>query len=610
LGSNLETIENEKTENTNNIIPIHTNGKANTNLPGHIPESLHNKLKYGDPKSVEKGCAFLQRITKNNKDTTDLEVFASLGILSFLKDGDLRAIEIFKDDKNQVNQTKNINDRIIYLRQNAKGPRTCKSIHETTNGKDCNKCPNKDKVITPAEIKSENIYPHEPLGFCTINEKTGKLTPYYNEIVDKLVDTFNLKYFGDTDSFFTYKEKNYEPIIANKIKTRAANLSKRKYLDYNLSETMAQLKVLESINSDQAWIKETTNNKLNLSNGVLDFNTMELLPHSDRFGFTSIMDYEYRPSATSPIFEKFMLDVSQNDLEWIAVLQEWIGYILVPGFPYGSKCLWFYGPESSNGKNTMAKMISSLLPQQDVTNIRIENLCDPTYLVDLLNSKLNVADETNKIKANAFGQKMDLASTLNMLITAEKLKVRGSYMRRAIELENWARLIFMSNDLPTLDSVKGFDRRVMYVPFDAKFDDTNKDIYMLEKLKTERSGILNFAIEGYLRLKKNNFKFSDCARITDLTKQNIKNKNVYFEWAHNTFTFNQDSKLSKDQIRDRHRKDMQTIGEQPLSDKILFGTIFKQAFNLSQKDLDQKIYEGVNPVRSIKNVAFKSEYED
>ena len=50
------------------------------------------------------------------------------------------------------------------------------------------------------------------------------------------------------------------------------------------------------------------------------------------------------------------------------------------------------------------------------------------------------------------------------------------------------------------------------------------DVYLSQKLKTELSGIFNWALEGYERLSNNDFKFSKSEKML-LAKHNMKVEN-------------------------------------------------------------------------------------
>lgn len=83
-----------------------------------------------------------------------------------------------------------------------------------------------------------------------------------------------------------------------------------------------------------------------------------------------------------------------------------------------------------------------------------------------------------------------------------------------------AKIILNCNILPTkgTDASHGFFRRLLIVPFNAKFtkEDGTKDSTIVDKIKeAELPGILNWAIEGYKRLKANDWNFSNSETVNN-----------------------------------------------------------------------------------------------
>ena len=55
------------------------------------------------------------------------------------------------------------------------------------------------------------------------------------------------------------------------------------------------------------------------------------------------------------------------------------------------------------------------------------------------------------------------------------------------------------------DTTNGFLRRIQFIDFPRKFEGENADRDLESKLKTELSGIFNWAYEGYKRLKEQDY---------------------------------------------------------------------------------------------------------
>jgi putative DNA primase/helicase len=74
---------------------------------------------------------------------------------------------------------------------------------------------------------------------------------------------------------------------------------------------------------------------------------------------------------------------------------------------------------------------------------------------------------------------------------------------------------------------------MMIIPFTKKFSDEEKDVYLYEKLKKELSGIFNFAIEGLMRLRKQKYRFSPCAKAENAHMKYFEEKDMYSSFIEN-----------------------------------------------------------------------------
>jgi putative DNA primase/helicase len=76
------------------------------------------------------------------------------------------------------------------------------------------------------------------------------------------------------------------------------------------------------------------------------------------------------------------------------------------------------------------------------------------------------------------------------------------------------------NKLPNIDdNTHGMWRRISVINFQRKFEESEKDRKLTEKLKQELSGLFNWAIEGYERLNTRDFNFTESESMRNSKKQ-------------------------------------------------------------------------------------------
>jgi hypothetical protein len=108
-------------------------------------------------------------------------------------------------------------------------------------------------------------------------------------------------------------------------------------------------------------------------NGILHLPTRELTPATPRYFATTALGVAFEPAPTPPrVWLHFLKQLWPHDEESIALLQEWMGYLLTPDTRL-QKILLLIGPKRS-GKGTIARTISALLGAGSVASPTLASL--------------------------------------------------------------------------------------------------------------------------------------------------------------------------------------------------------------------------------------------
>lgn len=241
-------------------------------------------------------------------------------------------------------------------------------------------------------------------------------------------------------------------------------------------------------------------NALNLSNGTLDLDTLEFRQHDKVDRLTYCLDFPYDANADCPRFRQFlgevlvMPDSQTPDIETAMLFQELWGYALTTETRF-EVMAWLAG-EGANGKTVALTVLRSLLGPL-ATNVNFESLGQPgNYdLADLQGKRVALSTEAGRRGVIA-------EDMIKKLASGETIKARPIY-GFPFEYRSTVKLFWAMNDKPTVtDTSKAFWRRLLLIPFYRSFEnDPNKDPFLLEKLLAERSGILNWALDGLGRLR-------------------------------------------------------------------------------------------------------------
>jgi putative DNA primase/helicase len=261
-----------------------------------------------------------------------------------------------------------------------------------------------------------------------------------------------------------------------------------------------------------------------LKNGVLDLETMELLPYIPSMIINNKIDYSFNPLAHHETMDKTLDKVCCNDPQIRNLLEEMMGYTLYRSASMQT-CFILTG-EGSNGKSTILNCIKKLLGKENYTSLDLRELEDTFKPAELYNRLANLGDDIS-------AKYLDNSSKFKKCVTGESFLVQRKYAQ-PFELECYATQIFCANEIPAVsDKTDGFGRRITIVPFSAKFSkaDPDYDPFIESKLLSEEAMeyLLKIAIEGLKRVLVNNgFTKSN---VSEAEKQEyMKFNNNVLEW--------------------------------------------------------------------------------
>lgn len=276
---------------------------------------------------------------------------------------------------------------------------------------------------------------------------------------------------------------------------------------------------------------------LNLANGTLDLRSLELLPHDRADLCTYCLDYIYDPAATCTRFKRFLCEVlvkegtTETDQELVDLLQELVGYSLTTQTKY-QVMVWMSG-EGSNGKSIAIAIIKALLGQMAVSvDFQTLGTVGNYDMADIPGARVLFSLESEK--GVGISEKH-----IKSIVTGDPMKTRPIY-GSPIDFTSTAKIWWAMNDRPVIkDTTNAIWRRMKLIPFYRTFEEgVNADPDLLEKLKAELPGILNWAIEGLIRLtiKK---KFTGSETANTAKQQYREQSNPVAQWM-NTMTVRTD----------------------------------------------------------------------
>lgn len=261
---------------------------------------------------------------------------------------------------------------------------------------------------------------------------------------------------------------------------------------------------------------------LNVRNGLIDLDTLQLREHSPLCLSTAQLDVLYDPNAQAPRVRKFLNEVARK--EDIPLIEEILGWLLWPDYSV-HKAVMLLGP-GRNGKGTLLRLITAFLGKENVSNVTLQELVADRFAKSDLYGKL----------ANIGGDlpSKDLSDTaaFRNLTGGDDNRAQEKY-KAAFNFRNKAKLMFSANVLPrSQDDTYAFYSRWILIEFLNIFDvqKGTGDPDLEAKLTTpeEMSGLLNIALAGLARLRANGWRFSYDKTVEDVEMMYKRNANPVF----------------------------------------------------------------------------------
>jgi putative DNA primase/helicase len=399
------------------------------------------------------------------------------------------------------------------------GPYTCEEMLKHSDI-DCPECQS-GEYTSPINIKPKDYIETEETGFWSVvYNKSGNIksqTPCFPDVYKKWCQTYEHVTLSDTALTYVFNGSFWEMKSAHEIRGFMQTLMTPKPKDGHRKEFLAQVKC-EKLRPED-WFQSSTDGFINLKNGVFNIDKSTMEPHSSEFGFRYELPYGYDESAKCPRFKKFLEEITLGRKDMERVLIEFMGYSLANGLCLAEKALILYG-SGSNGKSTFMDVLKALAGSDNYSSLSLTALNRDTkrYMID--GKLFNIGEETN-VKA------LSDSEVFKTMVTGGEIDVKKLFVQDYV-IKNRCKLIMACNELPkSSDRSDGLYRRMLLVPFNAKFTEAKKDANIREKLFEELPGIFNLAIQGYRDLKRNQWKFSRSKNLEiALDEYKIENDNI------------------------------------------------------------------------------------
>jgi len=462
------------------------------NLPvtTNTNEEEEQQIFYGIPDTpyILKECLFLQKCVTHPELVREPEWYAQISITARLDSG----VELtHKMSEGHPKYSFQETERKISQALRSGNPRTCKNIDSHFG--ECKKCPHFNKVTSPISLKSPTHIATAGNGFHAVMPD-GKLRPAYDDMVKHTIQKYSLKMLRASEDLLAYNNGRYEDVSENDLKSFARDNFRPSVGTKDTQEYFKRLVETSSIKTNAAVNDYPF--MLNLSNGIVDLKSGELLPHSPDYLFKVKSDIEYDKNAIAPRFEEWIKYIFENDENKINAVLDYMAYAISGVKLSNEKFLMFTG-SGANGKSVLSKILQMLLSNYATTSKANSFMA---YGKDVLvDSRLVIFEELPAATDKTFWEEIKDLTSGGMAVINRKFK--QEFRHRC-----WSKFLFICNELPYgSDSNEGFYRRFIIIRFNRHFTDDQKVNGFENTFVDELPGILNILIKRIQALMVKNF---------------------------------------------------------------------------------------------------------
>ena len=231
---------------------------------------------------------------------------------------------------------------------------------------------------------------------------------------------------------------------------------------------------------------------INCLNGELYFKdgNWRLETHDRENYRTTQIPILYDPQATAPRFEQFLGEIFEDDKdaeEKKIIVCELLGYSLLTSCEF-EKFVILLG-NGANGKSVLLHIVEQLVGTAHVSAVQPSQFDNRFQRAHLFGKLVNIVTEIAEGAEIADAQ-------LKGIVSGERTTAEHKH-KNPFDFHPFCTCWFGTNHMPHCrDFSDAIFRRTIILSFNKKFDGTNRDVHLRQKLQKEMSGILNLALEG------------------------------------------------------------------------------------------------------------------
>lgn len=318
--------------------------------------------------------------------------------------------------------------------------------------------------------------------------------------------------------------------------------------------------------------------------------------------FRYYLNIDYPREESTGAFNAFIRDIYPDDKHSRRELSKLYG-LTISDIRTLKYIAFFYGP-SNTGKTISQNVLEYIIGSDYTASLSFSQVSSEFAVTQLINKRASLSGEVS----GATTSRLDILKSIsgNDLITAcYKGKDHFQFRNRCL-------MIFACNCFPKINDfleVQSFLERAIFFPFVNVKDRKDWDPNLLDKLKEDAAGIIDFALEGLKALEEDGYSFKESKAMLECKKFFNGQFDSFSMFSNKYIESDKNSTLTSSEISDMYRKYCDKNDYDVLSDN-QWPQIIKRDFACVSCTKTVETTLGKTRVRGYKGIRFKSSIVD
>lgn len=435
-----------------------------------------------------------------------------------------------------------------------------------------------------APVQQEPKADHSLDRFHKFNAK-GNITGVFDaEIMEYIIQTENIVVVGDCAYLYQNGVYNIDR-KGSHIKNIIQNLI---YKEYQNSRTINRIYDLIMI---QPCLRKSYTNMnqypdyyINFQNGMLNVQTMEILPHSPKYFSMNQIPHEYKELTKSDLekfpYSQYFLKTSFH-LPDVTTIFQYMGICLTNTILY-QVFLLLLG-EGANGKSIMIDILNAVIGEQNTSNLSMDKLAERFFSSQLLFKLCNTCADISKISID---DDAELKKIIGGDIIQAEFKGKDSFSFRP-----YAKMLFSANRFPYVDDrSEGFKRRLRVIEMNKK--PQHKDVHLKQKIMAELDFWVFTAVQG-LREVLNNHDIFESDNSKKMREDIYKNGDSVYSFITDCLQPQPEHNIKRSEMFQEYEKYCQYYERVRVKKKTFFEELKAKGFIAKKDRIGYMVYNNI-----------------